>query len=97
MSMFIELFSEDVDIHGDGEETEAKFNVVGWPFNLDLSEHAEATIAATLVEQPEVEGGPELLTQLECEQEGSFITIRFPEPIPGGTSQTVRLRAKVFV
>ena len=90
MSMFIELFSEDVAIHGDGEDTEASFNVTGWPFNMDLGGAAASKISASIVEG-------ETTTQIECENVGSQVTIRFPEPIPGGETKTVRLRAKVFI
>ena len=97
MSMFIELFSEDVDFHGDSESTVAKINLTGWPFNMDLTAAATYKLAASIVGMDETTG-EETTEQIGCAQEpGNFVVITFPEPIPGGETRTVRLRAKVFV
>lgn len=184
MSMFIEVWSQDVMFHGDGASNSATIQLIGWPFNLDLSEAPDFKLSAMqviggggslvgvftastsddriliashgLVDGAEIRfvlddpmscalptplnendvyfvtgargndfqvcatsGGPlinltdrgtgsnevwtssatggEALEQIECEQSETFVTIRFPEPIPGGETKVVRLRAKVFV
>jgi hypothetical protein len=92
--MYIQVFSQDVSFHGDGETTTAKFNLIGWPFNLDFSEcgpleaSAEGLITA---------GPPEELMPLECTLDGTFVTVRFPEPVQDRESMVVRLRIKMFV
>jgi hypothetical protein len=92
--MYIQVFSQDVSFHGDGVATSAKFNLIGWPFNLDFSECGKLEASA---EGLITAGPPEELMPLECELDGTFVTVRFPEPVQDRESMVVRLRLKMFV
>jgi hypothetical protein len=89
--MFIEMFSQDVRLWGDGEKDEVTIDMAGWPFNINFGHQQYPDKVAAMV----VEG--ETLTQVECTSSGSYVTIKFPTVKSGGESWTVRLRAKFFV
>jgi hypothetical protein len=89
--MFIEIFTKDFQVWGDGEKDTATVDLAGWPFNIQFG-HGQYPdkVAASIVVG-------EALTQIECSNSGSYVTIKFPSVKPGGEYWTVRLRAKFFV
>jgi hypothetical protein len=92
--MYVEVWSKDVSFHGDGEATEATVNLIGWPFNVDVSEAGNVEVSA---EGMITAGPPEQMMDLECERNKSLVTVKFPEPIQDRESMVVRLRVKMFV
>jgi hypothetical protein len=89
--MFIEIYTEDVQVWGDGQKDVATVDLAGWPFNIQFGHGQYPDKVAALL----VEG--ETLTQIECTSSGSYVTITFPSVKPGGEYWTVRLRCKFFV
>jgi hypothetical protein len=92
--MHIEAWSRDVSFHGDGVAKQATINLIGFPFNLDLSESGFLEVSA---EGMISAGPPEEMFDLECELNPPLVTIKFPEPIQDRESMVVRIRMKMGV
>jgi hypothetical protein len=91
MSMYLEVWSKDWNVFGDGVSMEAKVNLSGYPINLDLSELPVTLVDVYAVNDP---GPPPVLEKINSKFVGTFVTITFRAPIASGASRVMRLRAR---